>query len=90
MGYYEKDGYNNFDYAEWIKGWCELSDNIYVWYYELDGCLGSINYSDTLYDDLAFMYESGVKGVYCQCEYRGYSLGRIFKSWVTMSTGTGT
>ena len=73
-----KEGYNNFDYAEWIKGWCALSDNIYVWYYGLDGGLGSNNFSDNLYDDLVFMYESGVKGVYLDFSYKGYNMARTF------------
>ena len=77
MGYYEKDSYNNFDYAEWIKEWCRMSDNIYIWFYALDNNVHQYTTIDQLYDDFRFFYECGVKGVFWQHPYHGLGITRV-------------
>ena len=66
----------NDDFASWLRGWCELSDNIYVWYYALDLTLQQYTIFETFYDDMKFIQECGVKGMMIECETEG--LGMLY------------
>ena len=66
----------NDDFASWLRGWCELSDNIYVWYYALDLTLQQYTIFETFYDDMKFIQECGAKGMMIECETEG--LGMLY------------
>ena len=70
----EKPIFNNDDFASWLRDWCELSDNIYVWFYALENNLHAYTIIDTLYDDVKYMQECGVKGMMMECETEGLGL----------------
>ena len=73
-GWIDKNGsYNNNDYIEWLRGWCELSDNMYVWYYSLESCFHPFNNLDTLYEDFKLLQSLGIRGLFWQAS--PYDLG---------------
>ena len=55
---------NNENMAKWIKGWCELSDHVYVRPAPLCAPLHEITIIDQLYDEIDFMTECGVECIY--------------------------
>lgn len=63
--------------CEWLEGWVALNGNVLVWHYGLDDGFGSNNYADTLYEDLIYFDEIGVRGVFMEFEFMGFSLNRI-------------
>ena len=67
---------NNNDFIEWIRGWGELTDNLYVWYYALDNNLYTYSLMDTLYDDIKLLSELNVAQVHMESE--AYVLGFSF------------
>ena len=67
---------NNSDFIEWIRGWGELTDNLYVWYYALDNNLYTYSLMDTLYDDIKLLSELNVAQVHMESE--AYGLGFSF------------
>lgn len=70
---------NNILHDQWLRGWCELSDNVYVWYYALALELDLHQYTvlDTLYQDFQYMKEIGVKGLFFQNESWGFGIKRV-------------
>ena len=62
--------FNNTDYAKWLRGWCELSDHITVWYYMFNA-QQRIEYTHMIYDDFKFMYDLGVYGIYWNMTWSG-------------------
>jgi len=68
---------NNNDYAEWIKDWCELSDNMYVWFYALDNNFHQYSIIDTLYEDFQYLNSCGIKGMFWQIPCHGLGLVKI-------------
>ena len=67
---------NNNDFIGWIKGWGELTDNLYVWYYALDNNLYTYSLMDTLYDDIKLLSDLNVAQVHMESE--AYGLGFSF------------
>ena len=65
----ENPVFNNVDFDEWLRGWCELSDHIYVWDYDL-GNFQPFIIIDQLYDDYQHWKELGVQGMYWQHHIR--------------------
>ena len=58
-------GVNNKDYASWLRGWLDLTENVYVWHYYLPQHLLQYNVvDDVLLRDFRFSRECGVKGVF--------------------------
>lgn len=55
---------NNVDYAEWIRGWCELTDDLRIWYYALGVKYHQFSMIFPLYEDVKFMKEAGVNYLY--------------------------
>ncbi len=67
----------NKDYDEWIKGWCDISDNIYVWDYTLDTGLQQYTNINNIRRDIAYFNEIGVRGMYRESETYGLGIRRI-------------
>ncbi|MBR0302415.1 MAG: DUF4838 domain-containing protein [Clostridia bacterium] len=58
-----------------LNRWCEVTDNIYVWYY---ACNFSYYISPTpnvfnIYNDFKYLAERGASGIYCEGSSRGFS-----------------
>ena len=62
---------NNRDFIGWIKGWGELTENLYVWYYALDNNLYTYSLMDTLYDDIKLLSDLNVAQVHMESESIG-------------------
>ena len=67
---------NNNDFIGWIRGWGELTDNLYVWYYALDNNLYTYSIMDMLYDDIKLLADLNVAQVHMESE--AYGLGFSF------------
>jgi len=64
-------------FGQYLDQWCEISDNMYVWYYQITMNFNYHTIWDVLYDDLRHMHEIGVKGIYFFGYQRGWGLKRI-------------
>ena len=64
---------NNREEAEWIRGWCELSDNVYVRPAPLLAPMHAFTIIDQTYDDVTFLSECGVKCIYDEI-YSSYEI----------------
>ena len=67
--------FNNADYYEWLKGWCALSPNVYIWYYKLDGVFHQYTLLSILYEDIKTFREMGIKGMMFNGDYYGIGTG---------------
>ena len=68
---------NNNHYAEFIRGWCDICPNTYVWFYALDNNVHQYSIIGQLYEDFKFLSECGVKAIFWQIPYCGMGLGKI-------------
>jgi len=68
-----KNGKTNRDYDEWLRGWCEITDIVYVWHYNLDTGLQQYTVIDTIYDDYRYFRDLGIDGVFTQFDH--FNLG---------------
>jgi len=64
-------------FAGWFEGWTDITENLYVWFYELDGVLQQYTFFDNMYYDFRYFYEHNVKGIFFQCQYHGLSVNYI-------------
>lgn len=55
--------YSNIDFDRWLEEWCALSDNIYVWDYDM-GNFQPYVIIDQLYEEFQRYRELGVRGLY--------------------------
>ena len=65
---------SNDNFADWVRGWCALSDNIVIWYYSLDTHVQAYTMLDVVYDDIMFFKECGVRGLFVEAETKGLGL----------------
>lgn len=66
------------DFSKWFEGWCNLTDNIYVWYYTLGTALQAYTVIDNIYDDYKYFAEQNVKGIFLETENCGeFGIKRI-------------
>lgn len=71
-------GVNNKDYASWLRGWLDLTENVYVWHYYLPQHLLQYNVvDDVLLRDFRFFRECGVKGVFYNADTEGFGVEQI-------------
>ena len=70
----------NSDFAKWFEGWCDITDNIYVWFYSLDTNFHDYTVIDTIYKDFTYLHENGVTGIMYQCTSYGLGMKRIHRS----------
>ena len=68
---------NNNDYYAWTRGWCDLSDNIYIWYYTLYNNFHCYSSLHLIYDDFRLMSECGVKGLFWQAEAYEFGISAV-------------
>ena len=71
--------HDNATMARDFLGWCDLSDNMYVWFYGLTDGLLAISYVHQIRDDLRFLFKGGAKGIFYEAEDSGYSTNKITK-----------
>ena len=55
--------YSNIDFDRWLEEWCALSDNIYIWDYDM-GNFQPYVIIDQLYEEFQRYRELGVRGLY--------------------------
>jgi len=70
---------NSIDFAKWFEGWCDITDNIYVWFYSLDTNFHDYTVIQTIYKDFTYLHEKGVNGVMYQCPSYGLGMKRIHR-----------
>jgi len=68
---------DNVTHDEWLRGWCAISDNVYVWNYALDPVLKQYTVLDVMLQDFRYMKELGVKGMFWQNTYHGFGIKRV-------------
>ena len=72
-----KSGITNATFAEWLEGWCAICDDMYAWYYTMDGGCMQYNTLDVLYEDMTYMHRLGIKCLFLETEYYGEGIGRL-------------
>ncbi|MBR4881612.1 MAG: DUF4838 domain-containing protein, partial [Clostridia bacterium] len=68
---------SNADNDMWLSKWCEISDNVIVWYYALDTVLHQYSILDFLLEDFRYMDENGVRGMFWQITHHGFGVKRV-------------
>ena len=53
----------NDDFLEWLDGWSAICNNVYIWYYRLDGSYAQFSQLYTIYDELTYFRSRGIKGI---------------------------
>ena len=76
-GVSEEPIFNNDSFGSWLKQWTDMSDNIYVWLYALDCSPRQYTIFETIYDDIQFLSECGVRGFFWQHQSNGLGFNRI-------------
>ncbi len=71
------DPINNNQYREWLEGWCEMSDHVIVWDYQMQQLFHNYSWIDFMYDDFMLMKDCGVYGIFLQQEGAGFGFSRI-------------
>ena len=69
--------YDNKIFDRYLTRWCEITDNVYVWYYTMDGGVAQYNTIPNLYEDIKYFKEIGVGGFFLEGEYYGHGVGRM-------------
>jgi len=67
------NGNTNSLQHEYLSGWLEITDMVYMWHYNLDEGLQPYTVIDTIYDDYQYFYEMGVIGIMTQFDNSGFS-----------------
>ena len=68
---------SNADNDLWLSKWCEVSDNVVVWYYALDTVLHQYSILDFMLDDFRYMDEHGIRGMFWQITHHGFGVKRV-------------
>ncbi len=68
---------SNADNDRWLSKWCEISDNVVIWYYALDTVLHQYSILDFLLDDFRYMNEHGIRGMFWQITHHGFGVKRV-------------
>ena len=68
---------DNPTYAEYMRKWCSICDNVYVWYYGLPNGFLTMSFVHTVRDDWTFLHDIGAKGVFWEAEAPGYDANFI-------------
>ena len=67
----------NKNYATWLESWCRVSENVYVWFYALDGALQQYTTIDNMYRDFRYFRDIGINGMFWQCQFDGLGIQRV-------------
>jgi len=62
---------NNVMYDEWIKGWCDITPNVWIWFYTLGSTLQQYTVIDNIYADFRYFKEIGARGIFLESENYG-------------------
>ena len=73
----DRQSRDNALYASWIESWSAVTQNIYVWFYELDTGLQQYFIFDNLYYDFKYFNDIGVQGIFFQCLNHGFGIQYI-------------
>ena len=76
-GYLDRDSFNNSDYGAWLREWCRLSKNVYVWHYAFGEMLHSMAYFENIYADMMFIRDCGAKGLFLNADVTAFCLGNL-------------
>ena len=75
---------SNKHYAEWVEGWCDKCENVYVYPYNLGTGLNEYTVINNVYDDYRYLHEIGVKGVCLEgSDYGNFGLKRIEQTLIS-------
>ena len=69
----------NADMTSWLRGWCDISPNVYVWFYYMTNGLLTMSFVHKARDDMRLFYDIGVKGFFLEAEDVPYSTGKVAK-----------
>ena len=69
---YRKD-HDNATVCSYFEEWEKLTPRIYAWYYGIGNGLLSVDYIHTVRDNLRYLYDHGVKGLFWEAEDEGYN-----------------
>ena len=72
----DKDHANDAMAAQ-LRGWCEISPNMVVWYYGLGNALMTMSFEHTVREDIRFFRDIGVLGAYWESEDGGFDTGWV-------------
>lgn len=67
----------NKNYASWLESWCNVSDNVYVWFYALDSKLQQYTTIGNMYRDFRYFRDLGINGMFWQCQFYGLGIQRV-------------
>lgn len=70
-------GRSNKEMNEWLTGWCDISENVCVWYYALDCGLMGYPVLDTILPDFKYFYNLGIVRIFWQIQNFGFGPTRI-------------
>ena len=65
------------NHAKWLRGWAKLTDNLYVWNYDLDYNIHPYIIVDQIWDDLHFFRDAGATRMFWQMRYHGLGLAEL-------------
>ena len=65
------------NHARWLRGWAALTDNLYVWNYDLDYNIHPYIIVDQIWDDMHFFADVGVTRMFWQMRYHGLGLAEL-------------
>ena len=68
---------DNNTFADWLRGWCDICDNVYIWDYLLEQNLQTYTVLDNLYDDMKFFFELGVQGIFFNSDNQALSFNHL-------------
>ena len=68
--------YSNREMTAQLRRWCEISDNVYVWFYGLGNRLLSMAFTRTIREDLRFFRDAGVRGMFWNNDDFGCTSGK--------------
>ena len=68
--------YTNKEMTAQLRRWCEISENVYVWFYGLGNRLLSMSFTRTIREDMRFFHDIGVRGMFWNNDDFGYTSGK--------------
>jgi len=76
------NGLNNKYFDELVRGWCAITDNLYVRNYGINQHLMDNTLIDVLYEDMRYFHDIGVKGFLYEIQSYGLGIKHIEKHLV--------
>ena len=70
-------GRSNTTMEAYLRRWCEISNNVYVWFYGLGNGLLSLSFVRTIREDLRFFHELGIRGMFWNNDDFGCTDGMV-------------